>query len=125
MSARDVEKARAWIVSHKQEWLELQRLCLAIEDDRDPTGRHRFERITRDGIYMMAQLKGITITQDAVFRRDHNLWSVLSRYMTLTHPSLQRVLRTKDCPVGRWVDLNGLPELPDGYVYGRKEERHG
>ena len=95
-----------WIVGHKAEFLELQRICLKIEAATRPDGRKRFHSVT-----------WIEITNDAVFRRNKSLWSTISRYLTAMHPELERVIEHRECEVARHVRAHGLPEIGGDYCY--------
>lgn len=115
-----VDEAVRWIETHKEEWLEVQRVCCILEDVHEWSGKHRYQSITRDSIYMLAQLEGIEITNDRTFKRDHDLWSVLSRYLTQLHPQLDRVIRHRECDVAKYVRTHGLPKLKAKYVYKQR-----
>jgi len=106
-----------WIVGHKAEFLELQRICLKIEAATRPDGRKRFHSVTCQSIYMLAEVMGIEITNDAVFRRNKSLWSTISRYLTAMHPELERVIEHRECEVARHVRAHGLPEIGGDYCY--------
>ena len=112
-----VRDAALWIRRNRDEWLEIQRVCLALEAKRDRHGRPKHQSITRGGIYTLAQLEGIAMSNTVVFKRDHSLWSVLSRYLVELHPQLKRVIRHRECDVAKYVRNHGLPELEGKYVY--------
>lgn len=117
MSARaDIARAVGWIELHPSEWMELQRACLRLESMRDEHGRPLVGSITRGGLYMLCEVHGIPVTDSATFRRDHNLWAVLSRYLTELHPQLARVIRHRECDVARHVRAHGLEPLDDRFV---------
>lgn len=118
--SQTVGNAVIWIKMHRDEWLEVQRVCLVLESARDRQGRPKYHSITRGGIYMLAQMDGIRIANDVTFQRDHDLWSVLSRYLTELHPQLKRVIRHRECDVAKYVRAHGLPKLESKYVYRRK-----
>lgn len=106
-----------WIKNHPAEFRELQQACLAIEQARNSDGSWQFSSITRSSIYMLAQLAGMRITNEKTFRRNNNLWSTISRFMTALHPQLERVIQHRDCEVARYIKANGLPELPSKCIY--------
>lgn len=106
-----------WITNHPAEFRELQHACILIEQARNSDGSRQFYSITRSSIYMLAQLAGMNITNEQTFRRNNNLWSTISRYMTAIHPQLERVIRHRDCEVARYIKANGLPELPSKCIY--------
>lgn len=112
-----VKDAVRWIERNKDEWLEVQRVCCILENVRDWNGRPRYSSVTRGSIYMLAQLEGIEITNTKTFKRDHDLWSVLSRYLTDLHPQLERVIRHRECDVAKYVRVHGLPKLKSKYIY--------
>ena len=112
-----VSAGAVWIARNRDEWLELQRVCLEIEAKRDRHGRPKAHSITRGGVYSTCEMRGIKVSDNATFRRDHDLWSVLSRYLTELHPQLRRVIRHRECDVARQVRMHGLPELEPKYIY--------
>ena len=106
-----------WITGHQAEFLELQRVCLRIEAATKPDGRKRFHSITCQSIYTLAEIMGIEITNDAVFKRNKTLWSTISRYLTAMHPQLERVIEHRECEVARFVRAHGLPKIGSEYYY--------
>lgn len=106
-----------WIMDHKAEFIELQRICLEIEAATKPDGRKRFGSVTCQSIYMLAEIMGIDVSNDAVFRRNKSLWSTISRYLTAMHPQLERVIEHRECEVARYVRAHGLPEIGSEYYY--------
>ena len=113
-----VGNAVLWIERHREEWLEVQRVCLMLEDVRDWHGRPRYQAINRGGIYQLCQIEGIELTLDETFRRDHDLWSTLARYLVQLHPRLSRVIHTRSGnAVDAYVKAHGLPKLKPKYVY--------
>ena len=121
MSSRNgatlVNQGAAWISQHRDEWMELQRVCLEIEAKRDRHGRPKAHSITRGGIYATCEALRIPISGNLTFRRDHDLWSVLSRYLVDMHPQLKRVIHPRECEVARQVRMHGLPALGKKYKY--------
>ena len=114
---QQVGDAVIWIKWHPEEWKRLQETCLRIEAAQDEKGRKRFSGITCGSVYMLAQMVGIEVTNDCTFKRNKSLWSTLARYLVQLHPQLKRVIETRDCEVGRYVNIHGLPELGPEYVY--------
>lgn len=51
------------------------------------------ELIQRDNVYTLARQAGMSVTEASEFKRDHNLWSVLSRYMVMLRPSMLAAVR--------------------------------
>ena len=58
----------------------------------------------RDNIYDAARRRGIPITDARELRRDHNLYSVLSRYMVMLRPKLARCINFRKSDVDE-IDL--------------------
>ena len=100
-----------WIRSHPRDWQALQEACVLIEAATDARGRKKVGRITRDTVYQLALQADVEIRNDAEYRRDHDLWSTLARYLLHLHPQLARVIRVKRCAVGEWIVANGFPDL--------------
>lgn len=65
--------------------------------------------IQRDNVYTLACQNGMTVSEASEFKRDHNLWSVLSRYMVLQRPSMLAAVSFRRTPVDS-VDLVGTWE---------------
>ena len=105
-----------WIINHPDEFKELQRVCIAAEEARNLDGSKRFHSITRQGIYTLAQLMGVRVTNMKTFQRDNSLWSTLSRYLLVLHPQLERVIETRECEVARYIRAHGLPALESEYI---------
>ena len=114
---QQVPEGWRWIVGHRAEFLELQRICLVIEAATKPDGRKRFGSVTCQSIYMLAEIMGIAISNDAVFRRNKSLWSTVSRYLVAMHPELGRVIEHRECEVARYVRAHGLPKIGSEYHY--------
>ena len=112
-----VYRAFEWILKNPEAWEEVQRICLTLEA-REENGRKKYATLTRDGVYMLAQLEGLEITDDRAFKRDHDLWSTLVRYLLEIHPQLDRVFETRKCAVDDYAQFVGLPQLPSEYIYG-------
>ena len=100
-----------WIKSHPNDWKALQDACVLIEAARDSSGKPKVATITRDSVYQLALQAGLEIRNDAEYRRDHDLWSTLARYLRHLHPQLVRVIRVRKCAVGEWIVANGFPDL--------------
>lgn len=106
-----------WIARNNDAWKELQRICLQLEEMRLPDGRHKYNHLTRDGVYMLAQLEGLEITNDRAFKRDHDLWSTLVRFLIQIHPQLSRVFVLRRCFVDDYIERFGLPQLTETFIY--------
>lgn len=102
---RTVERACRWVRRHPEEWAALKRLCRYLEEEG--------ETIMRGSIYELARRYGIEVRLGGVFKRDHNLWSVLARYMVMERPALLSAICFRETPVdevdlvGCWRDIVG------------------
>lgn len=100
-----VAKACWWVRRHPGEWAALKRLCRYLEEEGD--------LVQRGTLYALARRYGIEVRLKGVFKRDHNLWSVLARYMAMERPSLLSAIRFRETPVdgvdlvGYWRDIVG------------------
>lgn len=94
-----VIKALRWVAKHPDRWKSLRELVgrLAAE------GHY----VQRGSVYLLACQAGMTIQEASVFKRDHNLWSVLSRYMAMLDPSVLSAVRYRESDVDG-VDLEGM-----------------
>jgi hypothetical protein len=118
-----VNEACLWIKTHKHEFLTLQEICLQIETKRDSHGRHVYHSIMRGSVYLQAEQMHMQITDTKLFKRNNNLWSTISRYLTLYHPELNRVIRHRNqSDVGAYVGRFGLPKLH--YTYRLKTNKN-
>lgn len=75
-----VAKACGWVASNPDTWAKLRRICYRLMLEGHV--------IQRDNVYTLACQNGMTVSEASEFKRDHNLWSVLSRYMVLQRPSM-------------------------------------
>lgn len=93
-----VAKACRWVRLHPDRWERLKGICerLMLEG----------EIIQRGSVYELARQHGLDVRLLSEFRRDHNLWSVLARYMVMERPCLLSAIRFRETPVDR-VDLAG------------------
>ena len=74
-----VAKACGWVASNPDTWAKLRRICYRLMLEGHV--------IQRDNVYTLACQNGMTVSEASEFKRDHNLWSVLSRYMVLQRPT--------------------------------------
>lgn len=86
-----VSDACEWVAAHPETWRNLVSLCLVL--------KRQGHRIQRDSVYTLAMQHGMAIGDAREFRRNHNLWSVLSRYMVMQHPSLAPCIELRATPV--------------------------
>lgn len=107
-----VAKACWWVRRHPEEWAALKRLVRYLEEEGDI--------VQRGNLYALAQRYGIEVRLRSVFKRDHNLWSVLARYMAMERPALLSAIRFRETPVDRvplagfWRDIVGEDEFVAG-----------
>ncbi len=119
----DVERARQmvakachWVRLHPDRWQRLKDFCGYLMDEGD--------LIQRGNVYELARQYGLDVMLASEFRRDHNLWSVLSRYMVMERPALLSAIRFRETPVDEvdlvayWRDIVG----PDEFVAGSLAE---
>ena len=93
-----VAKACGWVASNPDTWAKLRRICYRLMLEGHV--------IQRDNVYTLACQNGMTVSEASEFKRDHNLWSVLSRYMVLQRPSMLAAVSFRRTPVDS-VDLVG------------------
>lgn len=96
-----VAKACGWVASNPDTWAKLRRICYRLMLEG--------HAIQRDNVYTLACQNGMTVSEASEFKRDHNLWSVLSRYMVLQRPSMLAAVSFRRTPVDS-VDLVGTWE---------------
>lgn len=104
-----VAKACHWVRRHPDRWERLKGFCGYLMDEGD--------LIQRGNVYELARRYGLDVRLASEFRRDHNLWSVLSRYMVMERPCLLSAIRFRETPVDRvdlvayWRDIVGEDEF--------------
>lgn len=86
-----VAKACGWVASNPDTWAKLRRICYRLMLEGHV--------IQRDNVYTLACQNGMTVSEASEFKRDHNLWSVLSRYMVLQRPSMLAAVSFRRTPV--------------------------
>ena len=91
-----VAKACGWVASNPDTWAKLRRICYRLMLEGNV--------IQRDNVYTLACQNGMTVSEASEFKRDHNLWSVLTRYMVLLEPPMMAALGFRSTPVDE-VDL--------------------
>ena len=100
-----VAKACRWVSLHPGKWHKLKDFCTYLAGEGD--------LIQRGNVYELARRYGMDVRLASEFKRDHNLWSVLSRYMVMEEPLLLRAIRFRETPidsvdlVGYWQDIVG------------------
>lgn len=108
-AARMVAKACTWVARHPDRWEALRSLCDALLEEGDV--------IQRGNVYEQARRHGMDVRLASQFRRDHNLWSVLARYLVMERPELLAAIRFRETPVdgvdlaGYWNDIVGPHEF--------------
>lgn len=104
-----VAKACHWVRRNPGKWDQLRRFCGYLMEEGD--------LIQRGNVYELARRYGMDVRLASEFRRDHNLWSVLSRYMVMERPSLLSAIRFRETPVDQvdlvacWRDIVGEDEF--------------
>lgn len=91
-----VAKACWWVRMNPSKWASLKRFCGYLKDQGD--------LIQRGNIYELARRYGMNIKLASEFRRDHNLWSVLARYLVMERPALLSSISFRTTPIDE-VDL--------------------
>lgn len=115
-AAQIVAKACHWVRRNPGKWESLKAICrrLALEG----------ELVQRGSIYERARQYGLDVRLASQFRRDHNLWSVLTRFMVMESPSMLSAISFRVTPVDAvdlaayWRDIVG----PDEFVASSLEE---
>lgn len=116
---RHVAQACHWVRRHPEEWSALKRLVRYLDEEG--------ELVQRGSLYALARSHGVPVTLTGVYRRDHNLWSVLARYMVMERPSLLGAIRFKESPVDSvdlaayWRDIVGEDEFVAGSLAEARE----
>lgn len=105
-----VAKACGWVASNPDTWAKLRRICYRLMLEGHV--------IQRDNVYTLACQNGMTVSEASEFKRDHNLWSVLTRFMAMERPSMLSAISFRTTPVDAvdlaayWRDIVG----PDEFV---------
>ena len=115
-AAQIVAKACHWVRRNPDKWSSLKAIChrLMLEG----------ELVQRGSIYERARQYGLDVRLCSQFRRDHNLWSVLTRFMAMERPSMLSAISFRVTPVDAedlaayWRDIVG----PDEFVASSLEE---
>lgn len=115
-AAQIVAKACHWVRRNPGKWESLKAICrrLMLEG----------ELVQRGSIYERARQYGLDVRLASQFRRDHNLWSVLTRFMAMERPSMLSAISFRVTPVDAvdlaayWRDIVG----PDEFVASSLEE---
>lgn len=100
-----VERACRWIRRNPGAWERLRAVCRRLNLEG--------YLVQRDNVYTVAAELGIEIREAAEYRRDHNLWSVLSRYMAMLDPAMCSCVSFRRSGVDE-VDLVGAYERTVG-----------
>lgn len=91
-----VAKACRWVRLHPEKWQKLKDFCGYLMEEGD--------LIQRGNVYELARRYGMDVRLASEFKRDHNLWSVLTRYMVMERPCLLSAIRFRETPIDQ-VDL--------------------
>lgn len=106
---RIAAKACHWVRLHPEAWGELKALVQRLCDEG--------ELVQRGALYELARRYDLPVTLSGVYRRDHNLWSALTRFMVMERPSLLSAITFRDTPLDRvdlaayWRDIVGEDEF--------------
>lgn len=87
----DVETVCHWIKTNRGKWELLRHIVR-----KQIKAGHR---VSRDTVFTIAMLEGMEISDTKEFKRDHNLWSVMARFMLMLEPGLWKGLRCKEAPI--------------------------
>lgn len=91
-----VSRALRWVRRNPSDWETLFGMCRSLKDAGVP--------VTRGSVFTLAMQRGMDVSEASAFRRDHNLWSVLARYMAMLDPSMLSAIRFRASEVDK-VDL--------------------
>lgn len=91
-----VAKACWWVRLHPEKRRKLKDFCGYLMEEGD--------LIQRGNVYELARRYGMDVRLASEFKRDHNLWSVLTRYMVMERPCLLSAIRFRETPIDQ-VDL--------------------
>lgn len=91
-----VAKACHWVRLHPEKWQKLKDFCGYLMEEGD--------LIQRGNVYELARRYGMDVRLASEFKRDHNLWSVLTRYMVMERPCLLSAISFRETPIDQ-VDL--------------------
>lgn len=104
-----VAKACWWVRRNPEKWAKLKAFCGRLMDEG--------ELIQRGNVYELARRYGMDVRLASQFRRDHNLWSVLARFMVMERPMLLSAIAFRETPIDRvplagfWRDIVGDDEF--------------
>lgn len=115
-AAQIVAKACHWVRRNPDKWSSLKAIChrLMLEG----------ELVQRGSIYERARQYGLDVRLASQFKRDHNMWSALTRFMAMERPSMLSAIGFRVTPVDAvdlaayWRDIVG----PDEFVASSLEE---
>lgn len=100
-----VAKACWWVRKNPEKWDQLRKFCNYLKDQGDV--------IQRGNIYELARFHGMNIKLASEFKRDHNLWSALARYLVMERPALLSSIKFRTTPIDEvnlveyWQDIVG------------------
>lgn len=111
-----VAKACWWVRKNPARWRKLKDFCGYFMEEGD--------LIQRGNVYELARRYGMDVRLASEFKRDHNLWSVLTRYMVMERPMLLSAISFRETPIDQvplvefWHDIVG----EDEFIAGSLEE---
>ncbi|MEG2533472.1 MAG: hypothetical protein RSB04_10730 [Gordonibacter sp.] len=86
------QKDERWKLVNYKKFKALKKMCERAAD--------RGEMITRDDAYHYAKENGWSVADARkMFRRDHDVWSVLTRYMAMQSPKVTRAVVYCTAPI--------------------------
>ena len=81
-----------WIRENRTNFKRIMLICHREVDKGNPC-------LQRGHVYKLAQDAGMSVTVAQELKRDHNLWSVITRYMVMLRPRLARSINFRTAPV--------------------------
>ena len=92
-----VESACIWVRDHNGQFRTMMSLIHEQVDGGNPC-------VQEGDIVLLAKQRGFGWSEAREFKRDHNMWAVLTRYMVMLSPRLSKALRFRKSKVDD-VDL--------------------
>jgi hypothetical protein len=90
-----------WVLRHRPAWSRLRTLIHSM------AANPQCPSIRRGDVYILAQQRGMSISEALELRFDNNLWSVLSRLMIMQDPIIAHVVHPKRCALDM-IDLRAI-----------------
>lgn len=93
IQAKTLAESACWWVKQDRERFRKMKSLVRLEMNRGNP------RVQEGDIILLAKQCGLDWATDDDFRRDHNIWAVLTRYMVMTDYKLARVLHFRKSKV--------------------------